>query len=42
MGDFNIDLLKTETCSLTGEFFETMMSYSLCPNKNHLSFCNTD
>lgn len=30
MGDFNINLLNIETCSLTSDFFETMLSYSLC------------
>ena len=31
MGDFNINLLNSETCNLTSDFFEIMLSHSLCP-----------
>lgn len=30
MGDFNINLLNIDSCNLTRDFFETMLSYSLC------------
>ena len=31
MGDFNIDLLKNESCPLTSEFVDTVYSHSLLP-----------
>ena len=33
MGDFNINLLNSETCNLTSDFFEIMLSHSLCPTR---------
>ena len=31
MGDFNINLLKLDSSDVSKDFFETMISYSLCP-----------
>jgi hypothetical protein len=46
-GDFNIDLLKSESCDYTIRFLEQLFTLIICPtcaqaNKNHSAYCYID